>query len=123
MILVSLIMMVMLFMVVTIDIRPITLPLNIKHSAQCSAQCSPFFGEILQDRSCPPLLERPRALDLVHVRLDHTCAYYCPSLPTIVGQRTLGTEGRFCRLTAVLLKIATQGENRAARPRAPPTAR
>ena len=99
--------------------RPITLPLNIKHSAQYS----PFFGEILQDGCCPSLLERPRTLDLVHVRLDHTCAYYCPSLPTIVGQRTLGTEGRFCRLTAVLLKIATQGENRAARPGAPPTAR
>ena len=37
-------------------------------------------------------------------------------LPTMVGQRTLWTGGRFCPLTARGLKIAPQGENSAGRP-------
>ena len=73
---------------------------------------SPFFGETLKNREGPPLLWGPRIFDLIHFAHGR----FCPYLPTMVGQRTLWTGGRFCPLTARGLKIAPQGENSAGRP-------
>ena len=78
----------------------------------CLTSYSPFFGETLKNREGPPLLWGPRIFDLIHFAHGR----FCPYLPTMVGQRTLWTGGRFCPLTARGLKIAPQGENSAGRP-------
>ena len=78
----------------------------------CLTSYSPFFWETLKNREGPPLLWGPRIFDLIHFAHGR----FCPYLPTMVGQRTLWTGGRFCPLTARGLKIAPQGENSAGRP-------